>query len=36
MQKRRRGGRRADNLDAIVKRAGHELIIGKHLVPVVN
>ena len=36
MQKRRRGGRRAGNLDAIVKRAGHELIIGKNLVPVVN
>ena len=36
MQKWRRGGRRAGNLDAIVQRAGHELVVGEYLIPVVN
>ena len=36
MQKWRRGGRRAGNLDAIVQRAGHELVVGEYLIPVMN
>ena len=36
MQQRCCGQRRAGDLDAIVQRTRHELIIGEDLVPVVN
>ena len=36
MQKRRRGRRRAGNLNAVMQSARDQLVIGKHLVPVVD
>ena len=36
MQKRRRGRRRAGNLNAIMQSARDQLVVGEHFVPVMD
>ena len=36
MQQRRGGRRRAGDLNTVVQRTGHQLIVGEHLVPVMD
>ena len=36
MQKRRRGGRRAGNLNAVMQSARDQLVVGEHFVPVMD
>ena len=36
MQKRRRGRRRAGNLNAVMQSARDQLVVGEHLIPVMN
>ena len=36
MQKRRRGRRRAGNLNAVMQSARDQLVVGEYLVPVVD